>query len=71
MGNTKADQAGLSRRNFISESAAVGAGLLTVEIDSKGAEAATSNTEKAIASLPRVKQELVAPPFFPEHDPIA
>lgn len=71
MVTTKAEQTGVSRRKFISGSAVVGAGLMAVELASTGAEAATSNTEKEIASLPRVKQELVAPPFFPKHDQIA
>ena len=32
---------------------------------------APSMTEEEIAALPRVKQELVAPPFAPEHEQVA
>ena len=33
--------------------------------------AMASMTEEEIAALPRVKQDLVAPPFVPEHDQVA
>lgn len=71
MSNSNADYKNVTRRNFMTGTAAVGAGLLAIEIASTPAEAATSKTEQEIAKLPRVKQEMVAPPFFPKHDQIA
>lgn len=65
------NQNNVSRRSLLAVPVAVGAGLLVAGIASKNAEAATSNTETEIANLPRVKQELVAPPFFPKHDQVA
>jgi len=65
------DDKNVTRRNFIAGTAAVGAGLLAVEIASNPAHAATSKTEQEIAKLPRVKQEMVPPPFFPKHDQVA
>jgi len=32
---------------------------------------AQSMTPEQIAALPRIKQEIVAPPFLPEHDQVA
>jgi len=68
-----------SRRNFLSATAAVGAGFVVTEVASSAAKAATpqtaapvsAKTEKEIAALPRIKQELVAPPFMPKHDQVA
>lgn len=71
MNNLNTDRETVTRRNFMTGTAAVGAGLLAVQMASTNAEAATSKTEQEIAKLPRVKQELVAPPFFPKHDQIA
>lgn len=71
MSNPNADHGNVTRRNFMTGTAAVGAGLLAIEIASTPAEAATSKTEQEIAKLPRVKQEMVAPPFFPKHDQVA
>lgn len=71
MSNPNANYENVTRRNFITGTAAVGAGLLAIEIASTPAEAATSKTEQEIGKLPRVKQEMVAPPFLPKHDQIA
>lgn len=71
MSNPNADHGNVTRRNFMTGTAAVGASLLAIEIASTPAEAATSKTEQEIAKLPRVKQEMVAPPFLPKHDQIA
>jgi len=65
------DQDSISRRKFLSGSAAVGAGIIVAEVASSRAEAAGTMTEKEIAKLPRVKQEMVAPPFLPKHDQVA
>ncbi|PHS78454.1 MAG: nitrite reductase, copper-containing [Rhodospirillaceae bacterium] len=64
-------QDGVSRRNFLSTTVAVGAGLLVAEAVSLDAQAAMPNTESEIAGLPRVKQKMVAPPFLPKHDQVA
>ncbi len=64
-------QQGVSRRAFLSGSAAVGSGLLAVELGTRSAQAATQSSVSQIAKLPRVKQKLVAPPFAPEHEQIA
>lgn len=68
----------VSRRNFLSGTAAVGAGLIVADLATAGkAKAATmpvdgpSLTPEQIAALPRVTQELVAPPFLPKHDQVA
>ncbi len=62
---------GLSRRTFLSGTAAAGIGPFAVEMASVSAEAATQGATADVASLPRVKQNLVAPPFLPEHDQVA
>jgi len=41
------------------------------DADSATGAKAPSMTEEEIAALPRVKQELVAPPFAPEHEQVA
>ena len=43
----------------------------TQSADSGSMMAMASLSEDEIAALPRVKQELVAPPFLPEHDQVA
>ena len=43
----------------------------TQSADSSAMMAMASLTEEEIAALPRVKQELVAPPFVPEHEQVA
>ena len=61
----------ISRRSLLSGSAAVGSGLVVAQLGTSSAQAATSLTPQQIADLPRIKQELVAPPFVPEHDQVA
>ncbi len=64
----------VSRRTFLSSTAAVGAGLMAVELATNVANAAADGTNislEQIESLPRVTQELVAPPFLPKHDQVA
>lgn len=66
------EQNGLSRRGFLSGTvAAAGISTLAVELASSTAEASTNIAAADVESLPRVKQELVAPPFFPKHDQVA
>ncbi len=65
------DQQGVSRRTFLSSTAAAGTGLLAVELAASTAQAAAKLSAKQIAGLPRVKQEMVAPPFLPKHDQVA
>jgi nitrite reductase (NO-forming) len=65
----------VSRRTFMSSTAAVGAGIMVADAALSKAKAATpmakALSEEEIAALPRVKQEMVAPPFMPKHDQIA
>lgn len=65
------DQDRLTRRTFLSGTALAGAGVLVAEVASSAAHAATPMTEDEISRLPRVKQEMVAPPFLPKHDQVA
>jgi nitrite reductase (NO-forming) len=65
------EQEGLSRRLFLSGTAAAGIGSLAVEMASFSAEASTQVAAAEVENLPRVKQELVAPPFLPKHDQVA
>jgi len=60
------EQEGLSRRLFLSGTAAAGIGSLAVEMASFSAEASTQVAAAEVENLPRVKQELVAPPFLPK-----
>ncbi len=60
----------VSRRAFLSTTAAVSAGLVVADAKLNTAQAQTLSPEQ-IAGLPRVKQEMVAPPFLPEHDQVA
>ena len=60
----------VSRRNFISGSATIGTGLLFAHAATSAAQAASLSLAE-IARLPRVTQQMVAPPFLPEHDQIA
>lgn len=71
MNKNHSDQEGASRRNFMTGTVAVGAGLIMAQTITSDVQAATHKTEKEIASLPRVKQEMVAPPFLPKHDQVA
>jgi nitrite reductase (NO-forming) len=60
----------VSRRAFLSSTAIAGAGLIVADMASNAAHADTLTPEQ-FAKLPRVKQELVAPPFLPKHDQVA
>ncbi|MEH6497404.1 MAG: hypothetical protein V7740_16790, partial [Pseudomonas marincola] len=72
MENSFTEKNGVSRRGFLSSTvAAAGMSTLAVELTSSTAAAATNIAAADIDKLPRVKQELVAPPFFPKHDQIA
>lgn len=78
---------GYDRRDFLRmstmlpTSAALGVGALAVASNTAYAYGTADNTqgnplhasmsEEEIAALPRVKQELVAPPFAPEHEQVA
>jgi len=48
----------------------VGAGVMVADMATSAIQAATLSEEQ-ISGLPRVKQEMVAPPFLPEHDQVA
>lgn len=68
----------VSRRAFLSSTAVAGAGMIVADaaMNSSTAQAAShaakkSLTEAEIAALPRVTQEMVAPPFMPKHDQVA
>jgi len=72
MENSFTEKNGVSRRGFLSSTvAAAGMTTLAVDLTSSTATAATNIASADIKNLPRVKQELVAPPFFPKHDQIA
>ncbi len=60
----------VARRLFLKGSAALGTGLLAADLGISTAYAASA-TEEEIAGLPRVVQEMVAPPFLPKHDQVA
>ena len=81
----KSKKEALDRRDFLkastaSTAAAFGAFALagnqaamaaTQSAEGSSMMAMASLSEEEIAALPRVKQELVAPPFVPEHDQVA
>ncbi len=77
----KADDKNLlnvSRRAFLSSTAVAGAGMVVADaaMNSTTAQAASHMAKKAlteaeIEALPRVKQEMVAPPALPKHDQVA
>jgi nitrite reductase (NO-forming) len=75
MNKVSGEKPSVSRRSFMSSTAAVGAGLLVADAALSKAKAATpmarAMSEEEIAALPRIKQEMVAPPFLPKHDQIA
>ncbi len=70
MNNNTANHPKVSRRSFLSSTAAVGAGLIVADVIAGTAQAAPLSA-KEIAALPRITQEMVAPPFLPKHDQVA
>ncbi len=64
------DLSDVTRRVFLTGTAAIGTGLIAADLGMSSAHAA-SLSEDEISDLPRVKQEMVAPPFLPNHDQIA
>jgi len=74
MKSTTIDRPSVSRRTFLSSTAAVGAGLIAANVATDAnlsAARAETLTPTQLAALPRVTQNLVAPPFLPEHDQTA
>lgn len=71
MKNKSAVKSGVSRRTFLSSTAAVSAGLALAEAATASVVQAATMTQEQIAALPRVTQEMVAPPFLPKHDQVA
>ena len=71
MNQLDGDRQGVSRRNFLSGATAVGSGLLAAKLGASSARAATPASASQIADLPRVRQELVPPPFAPKHQQVA
>ncbi len=69
MQNSKLQKSGVSRRTFLSSTAAISAGLALAETASVAHSA--SMTQEQIDALPRVKQEMVAPPYLPKHEQVA
>ena len=70
MNKSDGDTPIISRRTFLSGSAAVGTGLMVAQVATSSAQAASLSPAE-IAGLPRVTQEMVAPPFLPKHDQVA
>lgn len=70
MTEDNSEQSGFSRRALFSGTAAIGAGLMLAEAAASKVQAA-SLTQEEIGALPRVRQEMVAPPFLPEHEQVA
>ncbi len=70
MTEVNSGQSGLSRRALFSGTAAIGAGLILAEVATSKARAVPMTPEE-IGALPRVRQEMVAPPFLPEHEQVA
>lgn len=73
MNKSIGEKTAVSRRAFMSSTAAVGAGILVADAALNKAQAASHGAMKAlsedeIAALPRVKQEMVAPPFMPKYE---
>jgi nitrite reductase (NO-forming) len=65
-----------NRRNFLKVTGAVSAAALTATplVQTAAADETAPATNAAavdLSKLPRVKQKLVAPPFFPEHEQVA
>ena len=70
MNKLDGDIPGVSRRTFISGSAAVGTGLVIAQVATSATHAASLSPAE-IAGLPRVTQEMVTPPYLPKHDQVA
>ena len=70
MSTTREDKLKVSRRVFLSSTAAIGTGVMVATAVTNTASA-QSMTPEQIAALPRIKQEMVAPPFLPEHEQVA
>ena len=71
MNQLDGDQQGVSRRNFLSGATVVGSGLLAAKLGASSAHAAAPASASQMANLPRVRQELVPPPFVPKHQQVA
>jgi len=64
----------VSRRAFLSSTAAVGAGLIAANVATDAAlskAGAQTLSPDQIAALPRITQDLVAPPLLPKHEQTA
>ena len=70
MNRVSRDKPSVSRRTFLSSAAALGPGLMIAQVATSVAQAASLSPAE-IAGLPRVTQEMVAPPFLPKHDQVA
>ncbi len=73
MNKSIGEKPAVSRRTFMSSTAAVGAGIMVADAVINKAQAASHAamkplTEDEIAALPRVTQEMVAPPFLPKFE---
>jgi nitrite reductase (NO-forming) len=64
------ETSGVSRRVVMTGTAAIGAGVILADLATSQAKAATLSQDE-ISALPRVTQEMVAPPFLPKHDQVA
>lgn len=75
MKNENQDKLSVSRRAFLSTTAAVGAGIIVADATSatvaQAASAPAPLSLEQVLALPRVTQEMVAPPFLPKHDQVA
>ena len=68
------DKSAFNRRALFTGTTALGSGLMLAGLNSATAAAQTRSDSRGageIASLPRVKQELVQPPFAPKHEQVA
>ncbi|WP_425602867.1 copper-containing nitrite reductase [Hoeflea algicola] len=71
MTDNKTKHSGLSRREMLSWTAAIGAGLALTDGVTGGVSSAVAMTQDDVDTLPRVTQAMVKPPFLPEHEQIA
>ncbi|NJM30196.1 MAG: nitrite reductase, copper-containing [Rhizobiales bacterium] len=63
-----------ARRNFLQATGLATAAAMAIPLVTEAAKAQTAEvavTAEDVSKLPRVKQKLVAPPFFPEHEQVA